>query len=88
MQDWLLFGHDFAGRRAKGQEIMLFTFHFLLSVVSPDYSVHSHIGRAKGACDNQAASNATERECKLRDVHRIFTQAYAQCFTNTSSSSA
>jgi hypothetical protein len=86
-----LFGHDFAGRRAKGQEIMLFTFHFLLSVVSSDYSVHSHIGRdssssAKGACDNQAASNATERECKLRDVHRIFTQAYAQCFTNTSSS--
>lgn len=97
--DWLLFGHDFAGRRSKGQEIMLFTFHFLLAVLSADYSVHTHIRRQASKASTgkseagaavleqdvgePSAHSAETRERKLRDVHHLFTQAYAQCFFKT-----
>jgi hypothetical protein len=78
---------------------MLFTFHFLLAVLSADYSVHTHIRRqaAKAstgksedgaavleqAVGEPSAHSVETRERKLRDVHHLFTQAYAQCFFKT-----
>jgi hypothetical protein len=75
---------------------MLFTFHFLLAVLSADYSVHTHIRpqAAKGKSEDSAAvleqdvgepsaHSVETRERKLRDVHHLFTQAYAQCFFKT-----
>ena len=78
---------------------MLFTFHFLLAVLSADYSVHTHIRRqaAKAstgksedaaafleqAVGEPSAPSVEARERKLRDVHHLFTQAYAQCFFTT-----
>lgn len=55
--DWFMFGHDLPDRLSKGEDIFLFTFHFLRYIQDDDFTTTS-----KSLRRARAASGRTEAE--------------------------